>query len=387
MAEPMTTASLAKAIGGWIFKYLSTKVLDEFKDRWLKPFLKRQDIEKSFSSAVANALAEFQQKYPELYKSLFDETFVEQHAIPELSKLLRRTEHPDVNNIAASYSKYFQHCEPQIEDAIDFFLSAVTKNMKAESVLQELINHRQIEVISGAVERIESSLQELCSFVHADGQGISHSKHFPVSLDSETGPRIVKALGTRSADLLSWPQLLHSGEWIDRPELDTLLSTICDNNNSITVILGPPGSGKSALLSRLGNELVERGYDLAAIKADLLPRSVDTPEAFAQWLNLPDLFDQCISCLSIDNSVVLLIDQLDALCDLIDLHTERLTVLLDTVANLPKENVHLVLSCRDFEFRHDVRFSRLEAEQIVLTLPTWEQVAQILASHGLSTAD
>lgn len=387
MAEPINAALLAKAICGWTFKYLSTKVLDEFKDRWLKPFLKRQDIEKSFSNAVANALAAFQQKYPELYQSLFDETFVELHAVPELSKLLRRTEHPDVTKIAASYSQYFQHSEPQIEDVIAFFLSSVTESMKSESVLQELINHRQIEEISGAVERIESSLQELSSFVHADGKGISPSKPFPVSLDSETGPRIVKALGTRSADLLSWPQLLHSGEWIDRTELDILLSTICGNNNSITVILGPPGSGKSALMSRLGNELVERGYDLAAIKADLLPLSVDTPEAFAQWLNLPDLFDQCISRLSIDNSVVLLIDQLDALCDLIDLHTERLTVLLDTVANLPRENVHLVLSCRDFEFRHDVRFSRLDAEPIILTLPTWEQVSEILASHGLVTAD
>lgn len=387
MPEPITVTALSINIGGWIFKYLSTKVLDEFKDRWLKPFLKRQDVEKSFSSAVANALAEFQQKYPVIYQSLFDETFVEQHAVPELSKLLRRSEHPDVNNIAASYSKYFQHCDPQIEDAIDFFLSAVTESMKTESALQELINNRQIEGISGAVERIESSLQELHSFVYANGQGLSHSKYLPVSLDSETGPRIVTALGTRSADLLSWPQLLHSGEWIERPELEILLSTICENNNSITVILGPPGSGKSALLSRLGNVLVEKGYDLAAIKADLLPRSVDTPEALSQWLNLPDLFDQCISRLSINNSVVLLVDQLDALCDLIDLHTERLTVLLDTVANLPRKNVHLVLSCRDFEFRHDVRFNRLDAEQIVLALPTWEQVSEILASHGLTTAD
>lgn len=384
MVEPISATSFSQAIGGWIFKYLSSKLLDEFKDRWLKPFLKREDIEKGFSHAVENALAEFQQKYPELYRSLFDETFVEQHAVPELSKLLRRTKYPDVKSIAASYSKYFQHCEPKIEDAINFFLSAVSENMKGETALQELINNKQIEEISGAVERIEHKVD---SFVYANSQQLSSSITLPAGLDSETGIQIIKALGTRSADLLSWPQLLHSGEWIERPELGTLMSTICENNNSITVILGPPGSGKSALLSRLGNMLKERGYDLAAIKVDLLPRSVDTPKALAQWLNLPDLFDQCISRLSIDNSVVLLVDQLDALCDLIDLHTERLTVLLDTVVNLPRKNVHLVLSCRDFEFRHDVRFSRLDAEQISLELPTWAQVSQILASHGLTTTD
>lgn len=388
MVEPISSTSLSQAIGGWIFKYLSTKVLDEFKDRWLKPFLKKKDVEKAFSRAISHAIDEFINRYPELYKSLFDETFVEIHAVPELSKLLRRTDHPDIQVIIDSYSRYFQASKPPtIEDAIAFFISTVTENMKDESALQELINNRQIEGISGAVERIEPLLEELCSFVHANGQGVSLSKTLPAGFDSDTGARIVRALGAKSADLLSWPQLLHSGEWIARPELDTLLSTICENNNSITVILGTPGSGKSALMARLGNELVERGYDFVAIKADLLPRSVDTPEALAQWLNLPDLFDQCLSRLSLDNSVVLLVDQLDALCDLIDLHTERLTVLLDTVANLPKNNVHLVLSCRDFEFRHDVRFRRLDAEQIVLALPTWEQVSEILASHGLTTAD
>lgn len=59
MVELISFTSLAQSIGGWTFKYLSAKVLDEFKDRWLKSFLKRQDVEKSFSSAVANALAEF----------------------------------------------------------------------------------------------------------------------------------------------------------------------------------------------------------------------------------------------------------------------------------------------------------------------------------------
>jgi hypothetical protein len=390
MTDPITATPLGLQIGSWIFKYISTKVLDEFKDRWIKPFLKRQDVEKAFSNTVSVALSEFQTKYPELYKSLFDETFVKLHAVPELSKLLRRTDQPDIQVIAANYNSYFQFSDPpDIKPAIEFFVSAVTENMKAESALQELISNRQIECISGAVERIEPAINQLLegmqSIVIATGAGRDAKESLPAVLDAETGNRIVKSLGTKAVDLLSWPQLLHFGEWIERPELGTLLSTICENNNSITVILGAPGSGKSALMARLGNELVEKGYDLAAIKADLLPRTVDTPEALAQWLHLPDLFDRCLTRLSVENSVVLLIDQLDALCSLIDLHTGRLTVLLELVNNLPKSNVHLVLSCRDFEFRHDVRFSRLDAEQVVLALPTWEQVSGILSSYELTT--
>jgi len=384
MTDPISATPLAIQIGSWIFKYLSTKVLDEFKDRWLKTFLKKQDIEKAFSNTVSVALSEFQNQYPELYQSLFDETFVELHAVPELSKLLRRTDQPNIQVIASDYTRYFQFSEPpDIEPAIDFFISAVTENMKAESALQELINNRQIEGISGAVERIEPLLEGLQSFIHANGAAILASKPPSTILDAETGSQIVNALGTKAADLLSWPQVLHSGEWIERPELDAILSSICENSSSVTVILGPPGSGKSALMARLGNDLLEKGYELAAIKADLLPRSIETAEALAKWLHLPDLLDQCIIRLAAANSVVLLIDQLDALCDLIDLHTERLTVLLDLVASLPKSNIHLVLSCRDFEFRHDVRFSRLDAEQVVLALPTWEQVSEILSSYGL----
>lgn len=386
MTDPITATPLAIQIGSWIFKYLSTKVLDEFKDRWLKPFLKKQDVEKAFSNAVSVALSEFQNQYPELYQSLFDETFVELYAVPELSKLLRRADHPDIQTITSAYTRYFQLSEPPyIAPAIDFFVLAVTKNMKSESALQDLINSRQIEDISKAIERIEPAINELLegmqSFVQVAGAGQYAQQSLPAILDAETGNQIVNALGKKAADLLSWPQVLHSGEWIERPELDSILSSICENSSSVTVILGPPGSGKSALMARLGNDLLEKGYELAAIKADLLPRSIETAEELAKWLHLPDLLDQCITRLAAVNSVVLLIDQLDALCDLIDLHTERLTVLLDLVASLPKSNIHLVLSCRDFEFRHDVRFSRLEAEQVVLALPTWEQVSEILSAN------
>jgi len=391
MTDPLTATPLAIQIGSWIFKYLSTKVLDEFKDRWLKPLLKKQDVEKAFSNAVSVALSEFQNQYPELYQSLFDETFVELHAVPELSKLLQRTDQPDIQAITTAYTRYFQLGEPpDIDPAINFFVSAVTENMKAESALQDLINNRQIEDISKVVERIEPAINELLegmqSFVYVAGAGQSAQQSLPAILDAETGNQIVNALGTKAADLLSWPQVLHSGEWIERPELDAVLSSICENSSSVTVILGPPGSGKSALMARLGNDLLEKGYELAAIKADLLPRSIETAEALAKWLHLPDLLDQCITRLAAANSVVLLIDQLDALCDLIDLHTERLTVLLDLVASLPKSNIHLVLSCRDFEFRHDVRFSRLDAEQVVLALPTWEQVSEILSANELVSA-
>ena len=53
---------------------------------------------------------------------------------------------------------------------------------------------------------------------------------------------------------------------------------------------------------------------------------------------------------------MVLIDQLDALGELMDQHSGRLSALLRLVVSLrDTPNLHVIVSCREFEFRHDVR--------------------------------
>ncbi|PYD84094.1 hypothetical protein DNF23_56445, partial [Pseudomonas syringae pv. pisi] len=81
---------------------------------------------------------------------------------------------------------------------------------------------------------------------------------------------------------------------------------------------------------------------------------------------------------------LVLIDQVDALADLVVQHSARLRVLLDLVQDLSDvDGVHTVISCRTFEQKHDPALRNLEATVIRLELPDWSTVQPVLAKKGL----
>jgi len=194
-----------------------------------------------------------------------------------------------------------------------------------------------------------------------------------------------KAAFTRaSTGLLRWPTTVSGDRWLERPELQVLLDRVSSGRDSVSVVLGPPGSGKSALLARLGQQLLARGTTILAIKADQLRNAVDSAAKFAERLDLPVLTDQAVLAVAEVEPVVVLLDQLDALADLADLKSERLHVLLNLINKLAEHpRVHVVCSCREFEYQHDGRLSRLDAHAVRLQPPAWERVSEVLAAHGV----
>ena len=188
-----------------------------------------------------------------------------------------------------------------------------------------------------------------------------------------------------SADLLSWPTTLPDGEWIERPELSSLIDVIRGGTRSTTALLGLPGAGKSALLATLAQAVVsELKWPLLAIKADQLAQEVATEDQLADYLGLPGRPSELISRLAKLRPVVLVIDQLDALAGHLDLRLGRLNVLMNLVRRLGEvDNVHIVLSSRTFEFEHDVRLKSIRAQDIRLELPAWPKVSEILKANGV----
>ncbi len=171
---------------------------------------------------------------------------------------------------------------------------------------------------------------------------------------------------------------------MERPELDDILRSIETTRSSLTLLLGEPGGGKSALLARLGALLQERAIALLAIKADFLPSNVLTLSDLSTYLQFPVTVDRAFPLLAAQGPVVLLVDQLDALADMVVQHAERLKPLLELIETLAEiDTVHIVASCRTFEHRHDPRLRSLAAEPLQLSLPGWESVASTLRHWGI----
>ena len=187
--------------------------------------------------------------------------------------------------------------------------------------------------------------------------------------------------------LLEWSQTLPDGTHFTRPEKDQILGAISSQDSTIQAVLGPPGSGKSALLAEVANALIKDGVRVLAIKADLLDPVIETEDHLAKWLGLTILPSAMLWRISQLRPVVLMIDQLDALAGHTDIKTGRLSVLLSLVRRVSgRSNVHVVLSAREFEYEHDTRLKTIDAETIHLDLPPWSDVLPVLERNGFKPA-
>lgn len=195
-----------------------------------------------------------------------------------------------------------------------------------------------------------------------------------------------RSFAVASRMLLTWPQETE-GEWIERPELDRLYELMAQGQSKVIALLGGPGEGKSAILSRLGTRLAQEGTLLLAIKADQLPRGTATLRGLEDWIDCNVPATIALRQLAKSGRVIVLIDQLDSLAELMDQHSERLASLLRFTDSLRDcENLCVLVSCRDFEYRNDVRFNTLDAQEVRLTPLSWPQVEPLFVTRGLETS-
>jgi hypothetical protein len=106
-------------------------------------------------------------------------------------------------------------------------------------------------------------------------------------------------------------------------------------------------------------------------------------------LDLPAPVEDCVRAVAAARRCVLVVDQLDALSSVVDLKTGRLEAVFRAVRrSLDHLNVQAVLSCRAFEYEHDLRLARLrpQPEELRLALPPLEDVEAKLAERGLLTS-
>lgn len=194
--------------------------------------------------------------------------------------------------------------------------------------------------------------------------------------------RLADELSLATADVLEWPSTLPSGKNILRSEAETIERVLTDPETKLICLVGEAGSGKSALLATVGASQKDAGRHVVGMRLDRLSKEAIEAEHLRQYLGLSEPLVEAVAALAVKTPVLVLIDQLDALCDLMTERAGRLSLILRTVERLTKlDRVHVVLAIRPFEYQRDVRLRHVRAEVISLALPSWDDIApHILAA-------
>lgn len=178
-----------------------------------------------------------------------------------------------------------------------------------------------------------------------------------------------------------------ANDWIPLSGEGAIEECLEEPEARVMCLLGEPGCGKTSVLAKLVQGRDRSGRATLAIRADAIPLDVSLQEWIQSRLQLMQPVLEVIQLVALEQPLVVVIDQLDAVADLADLKSNRLNGLLAFVAAVSRmRGVKLVCSCREFEFRHDARLATLDAREIRLELPAWEQVAQKLAAAGVENA-
>ena len=260
--------------------------------------------------------------------------------------------------------------------AFEKFLKQLRSEFYASQHWKNQIRDQALEDVRSSVFRIEKLLATASP---TDVVDLDMARR-----DAETGSEALK----------SWTKTI-GGQHIERPELEQLVQRVRDHPFGSTLVIGEAGSGKSALFAELVSNLQNQGMVVFAIKADLLPTSVWTLADVSAALGLRGQILQEIEALARVAPVVVLIDQLDAVSEVMDRSSERMRLLLQLANHFREQKrvekqappVHILVSSRQFEADYDARFQSLEANTVRLSLPAYEQVEDLLRNLNISPND
>lgn len=389
----MSSAAGFTVVGTWLFTNFADKALEVgAKGLWRKIQDKRARLE--LAEACARSIEAAASTAPALGEDLRSASFLGVVVVPMVRALLERpsdlftaetladrfvgmfvARFSGVEGVDAALMRIFQTERGQLRAAFERFLDTLKGELYASEHWREAQHLLTTEDMASSVGRIETLLEEMSSDARASAVDLDQARS-----DARTA----------SAEMIAWPSEIH-GVRLETPALDRVVSRILDEPAGRTLLVGEAGTGKSALLARLAPLLEEKGVTVFAVKADQLPASVTTLTELAAALGVRDGVEDRLVALASERPVALLLDQLDAVSDVMDRQSSRMRVLLQLVHRLGARaragdaapHVHVLVSSRPFEAAHDARFQMLKAETLRLDLLDEEQVASMLERFGL----
>lgn len=386
---PVLTAIIEGGIG-WAVGRVGDKAAVAFMSRWNEKSAKAELI-KVIEAAMESAVDEV----PILAEELRSEIFVNNVVAPAVVHFLRD---PSIGNpeeeLAKNYikrfvepflrgrslqetlSQLFHTRQSDLERAFSLFLIRLRPALYESKYWRDPIRDQALEEVRSTVLHIK---QQLASTTVTEAIDLDVAR-----ADAHLASQALRA----------WPQTIR-GEHMERPELEVLHQRIRMNPYDCTLVIGESGAGKSALFAQLVQSLQSQGVVVFAIKADLLPPNVRTLRDVSEALGLRGSLIGEIEALARTAPVVVLIDQLDAVSEVMDRSSERMRLLLQVVhyfqdrkrAERVAPPVHILVSSRPFEASYDARFQSLNADVIQLALPSLEHVLALLERLQISAED
>jgi hypothetical protein len=152
-------AELFIAITTAVFEYALDKLdLAEKARSWLK----EDHASLAFQKALARSYAAFARQYPEYAAAFFDASFLAKEAVPELSKLLVRNQHPDPALLAQAWGESLhrdvEFSKQAIKPASDF-LAWMDAELKGEPALQPLYDSRALDNIEAGIDKLTTEVR------------------------------------------------------------------------------------------------------------------------------------------------------------------------------------------------------------------------------------
>jgi energy-coupling factor transporter ATP-binding protein EcfA2 len=390
----MILTAAAAAVGGFLFEKFADKAIDEGgKGLWKR--ITDKSARQALAVACAVAIEAAAAKAPALAEDLRSQSFCDGVIVPLVRGLLERSSALiDAETLASEYVamfverfaagegsdatliRLFQTDRAQLVSAFEAFLAKLKDELYATEHWREAQHYHTAEVTSSQVGRILTLLEE----------DREDARARLVDVD-----RALAEAAVASAEMRAWPSDIH-GLRLETPALGRLLARIRDEPAGRTLLVGEAGSGKSALLAHLAPALENQGVIVFAIKADQLPASLASLADLARALGVDEGLEDRIAALAAERPVALLLDQLDAVSDIMDRQSHRMQLLLQLIHRLGARaragdkplSIHVVVSSRPFEAAHDARFQQLRAELLQLDLLAEDQVAAMLAHLQVS---
>ena len=171
---------------------------------------------------------------------------------------------------------------------------------------------------------------------------------------------------------------LACGTLISRPEVDAVWQAIQSDDETVIVVHGRAGFGKSGVLLGISDLLKSAGIPFLPFRFDRQPPSTTAREYGQRW-DLPESPAICLGRSAPERKTVLILDQLDALRWTSGHSSEAWFACREMIEQARQlGNVRVVVACRTYDLEHDEQFKRWQASKWITKVEVRELTEKIV---------